>query len=345
MRRLLVGALLWAMMLLAHAHPLAPAMLAIDAVGDGTFRVLWKTSAQTFDPVVLRPQLPAHCERQGQRFRRHSELWVLEQYTVDCGQQGLVGYPVQIDGLAQSVKDVLLQFTYAGQQRSQQVLRAQAPSAVIPARPSMQRILAQYSGLGLRHILSGYDHLLLVVAFVILLPSPRALIMTLTGFTVGHSITLTLAALGLVRVPLLPVEALIAFTIVLLAAQILRQQQALRGAHALAPEPAPSARPWWLAGVFGLLHGLGFAGALAQIGLPGDAAVPALAAFNVGVELGQLLIVVGWLLIARVLFPRALRFIGDPLPTWQPALPSLAAWIIGVLAAFWTVQRTALMWT
>ena len=344
MKRLLAGMLLWSAALLVHAHPLAPAMLAIDAVGDGTFRVLWKTSAQTFDPVVLRPRLPAHCKPQGQAFRRHSELWVLEQFSVDCGEQGLVGHPVQIDGLARSVKDVLLQFTYAGQQRSQQVLRARAPEAVIPARPSVRRILVQYCALGVRHILSGYDHLLLVVAFVILLPSPRALLLTLTGFTLGHSVTLTLAALGLVRVPMLPVEALIAFTIVLLAAQILRHQRALRGSPAEATGPAPAARPWWLAGVFGLLHGLGFAGALAQIGLPGDAAVPALAAFNVGVELGQLLIVAGWLLIVGWLFARTLKWINQPSPTWQRALPSLAAWTIGALAAFWTVQRTALMW-
>ncbi len=342
MRRLLAALLLLALAAAAYAHPLAPAMLAIDTVGDGTYRVLWKTSAQTFDPVALSPRLPAHCQRLGEAFRRHTQLWVLEQFAVDCGAQGLVGHPVHIDGLERSVKDVLLQFTYEGQQRSQQVLRAQAASAVIPERPSLRRVLVEYCGLGVRHILSGFDHLLLVVAFVILLPAPRTLILTLTGFTVGHSVTLTLAALERVRVPALPVEALIAFTIVLLAAQILRQQRARSSAGMTAADA--TARPWWLASVFGLLHGLGFAGALAQIGLPADAAVPALAAFNVGVELGQLLIVGGWLALVGWLLPRLAGWAGQPSPGGYSALPSVAAWLIGALAAFWTVQRTAQMW-
>ncbi len=147
---------------------------------------------------------------------------------------------------------------------------------------------------GIEHILGGYDHLLFVFALLLIVRSTRALVWTITAFTLAHSITLALATLGVVHVPGPPVEAAIAFSILLLASEIVRMR---RG------ESSVTARwPWVIAFCFGLLHGFGFAGALSEIGLPRGDIPLALFAFNVGVELGQLAFIgamLGTLWIAR----------------------------------------------
>jgi hydrogenase/urease accessory protein HupE len=172
------------------------------------------------------------------------------------------------------------------------------------------------SRLGIRHILGGPDHLLFVLGLVLLVRGRRALAATVTAFTAGHSVTLSLAMLGVVHVPPAPVEALIAASIFVVAVELRR-------------DGATGRRPWWMAGTFGLLHGLGFAGALAQVGLP-DTDIPlALAAFNVGIEIGQLLFVAAVLSIGLLLRGRLAR--------WR-AVP---AYGIGTLAAFWVFERVA----
>jgi hydrogenase/urease accessory protein HupE len=186
-----------------------------------------------------------------------------------------------------------------------------------------------YFVLGVEHILGGIDHLLFVLALLLIVRGSRRIIATVTAFTVAHSVTLAAATLGWVHVPGPPVEAIIALSIVFVASEVVHARQGRAGLTEQAP--------WIVAFSFGLLHGFGFAGALAEVGLP-QAAIPlALLTFNVGVEVGQLMFV------AAVL---ALRFVGTRFlrgeATW---LPVATAYGVGAVAAFWTIERVAGFWS
>jgi HupE / UreJ protein len=186
----------------------------------------------------------------------------------------------------------------------------------------------RYVGLGIEHILLGIDHLLFVFGLLLLVRGPWMLIKTITAFTLAHSITLALATLGFVAVPSRPVDAAIALSIVFLGAEILRARQGRPGLAAR--------RPWVVAFAFGLLHGLGFAGALTALGLaPGEIPL-ALLFFNVGVEIGQLLFVGACLALAW-----ALRQLQVSWPRWAVPLPAYA---IGTIAAFWFIERMNGFW-
>ena len=183
----------------------------------------------------------------------------------------------------------------------------------------------RYTLLGIEHILFGLDHLLFVAALLLLVRGPWMLVKTVTAFTVAHSLTLALATLGVVEVPAAPVEACIALSIVLVAAEGLRDSA--RG--------EPLGRPWLLAFAFGLLHGFGFAGALTELGLPPSEVPVALLFFNVGVEIGQLAFVAA-LLALHALLRRPLAW----LPRWTTAIPGYA---IGCLATLWFWERFVAM--
>jgi hydrogenase/urease accessory protein HupE len=236
---------------------------------------------------------------------------------VDCGPAGLAGATLAVQGFAQPGEEVLVRIALADGRAVSTVLRAAAPALAVPARPG-GAVLRSYLILGVRHILLGWDHLLFVLGLVLLVAGARRLIATLTAFTAAHSITLSLAALGVVHVPAPPVEAAIALSIVFLAAELCRGPQTSFAAR----------RPYGVALAFGLLHGLGFAGALAEAGLPPGDIPRALFGFNLGVELGQLLFVAAVLLAGRLLRPAA-----RPL-----------AYGIGTLAAYWCWERVAAFW-
>jgi len=200
----------------------------------------------------------------------------------------------------------------------------QRPRFVVEAAQDGASVSRTYLVLGIRHILGGVDHLLFVLALVLIVGHRRRLLITITAFTLAHSLTLAAATLGLVHVPQAPVEAAIALSIVFVAAEIV---------HGLQGRPGLTARaPWVVAFSFGLLHGLGFAGALAEVGLPQRAIPLALLFFNVGVELGQLAFVSGVWAVLRLAggVPR-------PWPRWAQALPAYA---IGAVAMFWVIERT-----
>ena len=179
-----------------------------------------------------------------------------------------------------------------------------------------------YTLLGVEHILTGFDHLCFVLALVLIVGFNRRLFWTVTAFTLAHSITLALATLGVIHVPGPPVEATIALSIVFVASEIVQQQ---RGREGLA-----SKQPWLVAFAFGLLHGLGFAGALAEIGLPANAIPLALLFFNIGVEIGQLLFIAAVFAATRLLFLAAKgtsRICAGPQPS--PPISSAASPAIG----------------
>ena len=207
------------------------------------------------------------------------------------------------------------------------VLTTERPSFLVPERESRIEVARSYSLLGIEHILTGPDHLLFVLGLLLLIAEWRLLLWTLTSFTLGHSVTLSLAALGFVHVPPGPVEVGIAASIVVLGVELARD-----------PAASPSRlqrRPWGMAATFGLLHGLGFAGALAAAGLP-DGEIPlALFSFNLGIEIGQLTFVVAAI---------ALGIAVGPLLAARGAIRRrVPAYVIGSLAAFWVFERLAAM--
>ena len=240
---------------------------------------------------------------------------------------GLGGKRIEFVGLQGTITDVLVRFQPRDGERSTILVRPSRPWVEIAATPLASTVATAYVAHGIEHILLGYDHLLFVFALILIVRNLRVLLVTVTAFTVAHSITLALATLGLVHVPGPPVEAAIALSIVLLAGEILRPSAGQLGFTAR--------WPWLVAFAFGLLHGFGFAGALSDIGLPSGDIPLALFAFNVGVEIGQLAFIA--VVVAALTVVRRVRI---PDRLWRPARP-VATYAIGGVAAFWFVERVA----
>jgi hydrogenase/urease accessory protein HupE len=305
------------------AHEVRPAYLAITERAPETYDIVFKVPAMGDDlRLGLALRLPEDAEtvepsRGAFTGRAHVERSTIRR------AGGLDGATIAIDGLAATLTDALVRVERRDGHVQTLRLTPDAPSFTVVAAAGAASVARTYLALGVEHILFGVDHLLFVLALLILVPSRRLLFWTITAFTLAHSITLAAATLGWVSVPPPPVEAVIALSVVFVASEIL---------HVRAGRPGLSARqPWLVAFTFGLLHGFGFAGALHEIGLPARAIPLALLAFNVGVEIGQLLFVgavlVGAAAVARLRIP-------IPRP-WR----EVAAYGIGTIAAYWLIER------
>jgi len=220
--------------------------------------------------------------------------------------------------------DVLLRLEFIDGTSQSVLLTPTKESFDIPARQGSLEIAATYTWLGITHILTGMDHLLFVFALLLIVNGMRRLLWTITAFTLAHSLTLAGATLGFVNVPQAPAEAIIALSILFLAIEIVHGKQGRKGAAAR--------WPWLVAFVFGLLHGFGFAGALAEVGLPEQAIPLALVFFNVGVELGQLLFVAAVLVLGYLLH----KLKQPKLLDWSE---TVVTYSIGGLSAFWLLER------
>ena len=323
-RTSLVVALLCALLpLTSTAHEIRPGLLEIRERATGWVDVTWKVPTKGDRALALEPLLPASLtEVAPPSGRVVPGAWV--ERTTYRGGGSLVGETISIKGLSGTQTDVLLRVELADGSQHSTILRPAAPSFQIPEAAAKGEVAVAYWRMGVIHILEGVDHLLFLLALLMLVRGARKLIETVTAFTLAHSATLALATLGVVHVPPAPTEAVIALSIVFLACEIVRLQ---------AGEPVLTARrPWLVALAFGLFHGLGFAGALSEIGVPANEVPLALVMFNVGVETGQLLFVGAVLLSLAAL--RRLR-----LPQ-VPAAQQLVPYAIGALAAFWTIERT-----
>lgn len=311
----------------AHAHKLQPAYLEISEQNTGTFNVLWKRPLVGNRPMDIYPRLPETCSNLTEPVLRPSDSAAIERWLIECGS-GLTNQTIVIDGLVKTVTDTLLRIELAEGSMHTTVLRPDSPNFLVPEKPSKAKVAGSYLGLGIEHILGGFDHLLFVLGLLLIVRSTMLLIKTITAFTLAHSVTLAMAALGFVHVPQTPVEAVIALSILFLATELSKQH---RGEIGLT-----SRAPWLVALSFGLLHGFGFAGALSEIGLPQTDIPLALLFFNVGVEVGQLMFVAA-VLVAQLLIQR----IKVKWPVWAEQVP---AYGIGSLAAFWFIQRTVSFW-
>jgi hydrogenase/urease accessory protein HupE len=308
----------------AHAHPLAPSLLELREAGGGRVEVAWKTPLFVPRGAASEPVLPARCRPLGPRTVAAEETGIRTQWTVDCGAEGLTGAEIGVTGLDVPAGAALVRVTLADGRVVQGILSARRTSLVIPPHPRLADVVRDYAALGVAHILTGWDHLLFVFGLVLLARTPRRLLGTVSAFTLGHSVTLTLAVLDLIVVPPAPIEAAIALSILVLAIELARE-----------PEHPTfiRRRPWAMAGTFGLLHGLGFAAVLREAGLPSGDIPLALVSFNAGIEAGQLAFVLALLAVGAV----ALRLTG-PLPSWARRVPVYG---MGSLAAFWWIERSA----
>lgn len=300
----------------ARAHPLMPAALTLRASHAARYDVSFRRPEPLAD--ALAPVFPADCTRHDLQRTQQGDQRV-DRYTLRC-QRPLEGRPLRVDGLAAVELSAMIYVASASGEEARALLSPAQPSFVIPRRASAWRVLADYVWLGITHLAGGPDHVLFVAGLLLLIHGLRAQLLALTAFTLGHSITLCLAALAIVRLPQTPVEIGIAASLVVLALEIVRAEH----------QPKPLRRPLLLAGAFGLLHGLGFASALAETGLPPKAVALSLVGFNLGVELGQLTLV---LLLVPLLWLSRRALV-------QPRIPRLmAAYAMGSLAAMWCLER------
>ena len=247
---------------------------------------------------------------------------------------GLTGQTISIEGPSVTSTDVLVRVESLDGAKQVERLSPTKTAFVMQAAPGSSEVAVTYLRLGVEHILFGFDHLIFVLALVILVRDWRRVALTVTAFTLAHSVTLAAATLGYVDVPGRPVEAAIALSIVLVAVEIVNARRGI---------PSLAARwPWLIAFCFGLLHGFGFAGALAEVGLPHHAIPIALLFFNLGVEIGQLIFVAAVLAVGG-LMQRAIALRLEPAVVRRTVdrLDVAAAYTIGAAAAFWLLERTS----
>lgn len=319
--------LLCFMGLTAMAHESRPAYLEINETAAGHYDVLWRT------PVLSGMRLPIAL-RFADGVRTvvgpvESELndSLIERRMIDVGPTGRVGQRIEFIGLQASITDVLVRVSRLDGSLTTTLVHPAQPWIDIAATPGALSVAGAFVAHGIQHILGGFDHLLFVFGLLLLVGNGWMLVKTITAFTLAHSITLALAALGAVQLPGPPVEATIALSILLLAVEIARKN---RGETSFTLQ-----WPWVVAFCFGLLHGFGFAGALAQIGLPQRDLPLALFTFNVGVEIGQLMFVAAVLglraLLLRCRLPELARLYARP----------IASYGLGTLAAFWFFERVS----
>jgi hydrogenase/urease accessory protein HupE len=324
-RALLPSILLVGLAANLFAHEVRPAYLELRQTGAETYDALWKVPARGENMrLSLQVEFPSDTinlttPRTSFANEASTERWSVRR------PNGLTDGVIRIVGLAATMTDVLVRVEGLGGTSQVMRLTPSTPSFVVKAAPGALEVTRTYLMLGIEHIGFGIDHLLFVLALLIITNGTMRLIKTVTAFTVAHSITLALATLGFVHVPSKPVEATIALSIVFVAFEIVRRREGQNG--------ITSRAPWIVAFTFGLLHGFGFAGALSEVGLPQNHIPSALFFFNVGVELGQIAF------IAVVLGGIALvRRIPLRLPRWAELIPPYA---IGSVAMFWVVQRVA----
>ena len=314
-----LGFLCWA----ANAHEVRPAYLEINEQTDTQYAVTWKLPLVNGRALPLDPVFPPDCEPVARTIENARGQAAIEQFTLDCAHS-LSERDVAVDGPGRMLTDVLVRAHLEGAQIVS-LLRPQSPTLKLSAGSS-EPILS-YLAMGVEHLVLGIDHVLFVVGLMFFVSRIGDLVRTVTAFTVAHSITLGAAAFGAVAVPQGPVEAVIALSIVFLAVEKLRGDT----------ETLTHRHTWTVAFAFGLLHGFGFAGALADIGLPRDHALAALFLFNVGVELGQLAIVA----IALAAVAVVKRYAKVP-PLWLAQAPLYA---VGSIGAYWLIDRISVLGT
>lgn len=307
----------------SEAHEIRPALLNITETEPGWFEVMWKVPVFEGSALDIVPVFPDGFKTIGIPSTNRLPGTVIQYFSVQFEGEEITGKEIIIEGLGSLQIDVLVQLELIDGSRYSAILRPSAPIYIFPEIGSKSEVASSYWVMGIVHILSGFDHLLFVLALLLIVKNKWKLFKTITAFTLAHSVTLALATLGLVNIPPGPTEAVIALSIVFLAGEIMNIHW---GKFSLTEQ-----YPWIVAMFFGLFHGLGFAGALTNIGLPQSEIPIALLMFNLGVETGQILFLLAVLLLWEII--KRLK-INRPANAWK-----WMPYAIGSLAAFWTIER------
>ena len=307
------------------AHELQPGSLEIRQLTPDRYELIWRAPIYYNKPHPATLQMPDSWQTIGKPSVRQLSDSALHRRMVKVPGGDIDGATIRFIGLEETITDVFVRISWLNGVQTTAIARPNQPWFKIEGLRSSWQVASDYTLLGVDHILSGYDHLAFVLALILIVSGWRRLLMTVTFFTLAHSITLAAATLGLLWVPGPPIEATIALSILFLASELIKIE---RG------QPSLTARyPWVVAFVFGLLHGLGFAGALSEVGLPSNEIPLALLMFNLGVELGQIMFIAAVLLLIM-----ALRRLYQPWPFWIRQAP---AYGIGGMAAFWLIERVS----
>lgn len=305
----------------ASAHEVRPAYLELRETATDVYQVIWKQPVQADRRLPIDPVLPETCDTTQSDIPENTGSALIQRWQVSCDLHS--GF-VNISGLTRTLTDVMVRVSYLDGGVRTELLRPDKPTLDLgdPNPP-----VGSYLLFGIEHLLFGIDHILFVIGLVLFIRDRLMLLKTITAFTIAHSITLGLSVLDLFTIPQRPVEAVIALSILFLAREL------------VVPKDRRSAltqlRPWLMAFVFGLLHGFGFAGALVDIGLPREQIAVSLLLFNVGIEIGQL-IVIGVMLSALWLLTKAKRLSST---AWEQAF----TYAMGGMAVFWTLDRVLLV--
>ncbi|SDE51046.1 HupE/UreJ family protein [Ruegeria marina] len=309
------------------AHALDPGYLDLVSIGQDRWRVFWRAPDVSGRPMPIEARLPENCSFDAPPPSVFDGRAWTTGWVATC-PGGLEGRVIEIAGLDQTRTDTLVRYELQPGKTQVHRLTSAETAFTVPVNPGLVEIVSSYVGLGITHILEGVDHLLFVFALLLLIRNRARLLWAITAFTIAHSITLAAASLGWLNIPPPPVEAVIALSIVFLAYELSLPPHAR--------DPVAERFPWVVSFAFGLIHGLGFAGALREIGLP-DGDIPlALFAFNVGVEIGQILFILLVLAAgatARRLYPQ--------ISAQTATLTRVATYGIGSLGAFWVIDRIA----
>lgn len=311
----------------AQADDLRPGYLEIREYTAPTqarhaYAVTWKAPIKPGLATRVTPTFPKDCVSHGTPEQSIQAAALLARWSINCATS-LTGRTISLTGIGDTAGDALMRFqSYDGATQAARLTPANS-TAKIAARPDRWQVARTYFITGVEHILMGYDHLLFVLCLVLLLNGAWQVAATVTAFTIAHSLTLIATTLGLISLPRAPVEAVIALSIVFLAVEIVKRKPGtLRLSERI---------PWVVAFLFGLLHGFGFAGALAEIGLPQGEVPTALLTFNLGVEAGQL-VIVG---VAMAAF----WLLGKTKLEWLKPVQTISAYAIGAVASMWLVER------
>lgn len=307
------------------AHELQPSSFELRQLTPERYEITWRAPVYYRKPHPAQLQLPENWQTVGKPTVTQLADAALHRRLVEIPPNAIDGAVVRFIGLEATITDVFARFKWLDGTETTTIARPSQPWLEVVAQRNAWQVAGDYTLLGIDHILSGFDHLAFVLALLLIVRGARRLLITVTSFTVAHSITLAAATLGVLWVPGPPVEAVIALSILFLASEMVKVNRGL---------PSLTARnPWIVAFAFGLLHGFGFAGALGDIGLPQNEIALALLMFNVGVELGQLLFIAVILVIVAI----SRRMRGE----WPAWLRQAPAYGIGSLAAFWLIERVA----
>jgi len=310
---------------LVQAHELQPSSMELRQLTSERFEVIWRAPVYYRKPHPAQLQLPETWQTVGEPTVKQLSDSALHRRVVDVPGGVIDGAVIHFVGLESTITDVFARFVWLDGSETTAIARPSQPWIEVIAQRSAWQVAWDYTVLGVDHILSGFDHLTFVLALLLIVSGARRLLITVTSFTLAHSITLAAATLGVLWVPGPPVEAVIALSILFLASELVKVNRGF---------PSLTARyPWIVAFTFGLLHGFGFAGALAEVGLPQHEVPLALLMFNVGVELGQLLFIAVILVIVRLS-----KWLRSEWPAWIKQVP---AYGIGGIAALWLIERVA----